>query len=203
MRKRNQHERGFSLLEVLVVIGIMFTLAGIAVVKSFGSMEGYQANSAQDIVAGQLRLARQLAISQRRWVTVQFNTASNPMTVSYTVLPRPNSADAVLPAVTSTLPRQVRYMQESGVPDTPMSFGTCGSAGICIAGAAGGPPIMMFTSTGQFTDSTGVNPINGTVFLGITNQINTARAVTIMGATGRVRPYTYVGGSSSATAWIE
>ena len=201
MRKRNQHERGFSLLEALVVIGIMFTLAGIAVVKSFGSMEGYQANSAQDVVAGQLRLARQLAISQRREVQVQFNTGSNPVTVSYTVLPRPKTADPNQPPVTVTLPRQVQYMQEPGVPDTPMGFGTCGTAGICVAGVSGGPPIMKFTSTGQFTDSTGVNTINGTIFLGISNQKNTARAVTIMGATGRVRPYTYVGGSSSLTAW--
>jgi type II secretory pathway pseudopilin PulG len=200
MRKRRPQEQGFTLLEALIVIGIMFTLAGIAVIQSFGSLQAYKANSAQDTVVSQLRVARQLAISQRRFVQVQFNTLATPPTVSYTVLPRINSGDAAQAPVTVVLPQQTGYMQESGTGDTPMAFGTCGSAGICIAGTSGGPAFMQFTSSGQFTDSTGVNPIDGTVFIGISNNKNTARAVTIMGATGRVRPYTYVGGTSG---WIE
>jgi len=59
---------------------------------------------------------------------------------------------------------------------------------------------MQFTSTGQFTDATGVAPLNGTVFIGVPSQVRTARAVTVMGSTGRVRPYTYVGGT---TIWTE
>ena len=188
------------MLEALVVIGIMFTLAGIAVIQSFGSLQGYRANSAQDTVVSQLRVARQLAISQRRFVQVQFNTVATPPTVSYTIMPRVGSGDVAQPPVTVILPPQTGYMQESGAGDTPMAFGTCGTAGVCIAGVSGGPAIMQFTSSGQFTDSTGVNAINGTVFIGIANDKSTARAVTIMGATGRVRPYTYVGGTSG---WIE
>jgi type II secretory pathway pseudopilin PulG len=200
MRKTSQQEQGFTLLEAVIVIGIMFTLAGLAVVQSFGSMEGYQANSAQDVVVSQLRVARQLAISQRRNVQVQFDTISTPQTVSYKILPRTGSGDPVLAPVTVVLPRQTSYTQESGVPDTPMGFGTCSAAGICIGGVAGGPVFMEFTSSGQFTDSTGLNTLNGTIFVGVPNKKATARAVTVMGGTGRVRPYTYVGGT---TGWAE
>ena len=87
-------------------------------------------------------------------------------------------------------------MLTSGVPDTPMGFGN--KAAIYIGNTGGGPAFMEFTSTGQFTDQTGFNTLNGTVFIGVTGQTNTARAVTIMGGTGRVRPYTYIGSS-----WIE
>jgi len=201
MRKTNRRERGFTLLETVLVLGILMILMGIAVVQSFGSLEGYQANSAQDIVVSQLRVARQLAISQRRFVQVSFKLATNPQSITYQVLPRAGSGDAPIPAVTITLPQQTTFTQQGGVPDTPMAFGTCsGASGVCIAGVAGGPPFMEFTSTGQFTDSTGINTLNGTVFVGIPNQVSTARAITIMGSTGRVRPYTYTG---SANGWTE
>ena len=90
------------------------------------------------------------------------------------------------------LPNQTQFVFESGVPDTPMGFGTCsGASAICINGS-GSLTNMVFTPTGQFSDG-GNNIYNGTVFLGIPGQIATARAVTIMGNTGRVRPYTYIG----------
>lgn len=200
MRKTRKRERGFTMLEMVLVIAIIFILAGLAIIQSFGSLESYQANSALDTVASQLRLARQLAISQRRNVQVQITTSA-PFSVSYTILPRPGSADPTQAAVTSIVSsKQISFTQESGVPDTPMAFGTCSGSGVCIASVAGGPAFMQFTSTGQFTDSTGVNPLNGTVFIGVPNQVSTARAVTIMGGTGRVRPYYYIGGT---TSWTE
>jgi len=65
---------------------------------------------------------------------------------------------------------------------------------------------MYFTSTGQFgADQLGSTVYNGTVFIGIPNQPATARAVTIMGSTGRVRPYTFIGpvNGTPQQVWIE
>ena len=81
------------------------------------------------------------------------------------------------------------------VPDTPMGFGN--GAPIMFGGIAGGPPIMKFTTNGSFIDA-GNTLVNGTVFLGIAGKPSTARAVTILGATGRVRQYHYDG-----TQWQE
>ena len=74
-----------------------------------------------------------------------------------------------------------------------MAFGN--TAAVYIGNTSGGPPIMQFNPTGTFTDNTGTAILNGSVFLGIPGQASTARAVTIMGGTGRVRQYTWNGAS--------
>lgn len=194
MRKKTKNEQGFSLLETIVVIGVMMTVASIAIFKSFGSMENYKSNSSMDTVVSELRVARAAAISQRRSVQVWFDqTMTGPggtQHILYQVQPPKGSAELPGPVVSVALPGQTQFILEQGVPDTPMGFGNV--APIFIGGTSGGPPIMYFNSTGTFTDSTGLNPINGTIFLGVPGQVLSARAVTIMGGTGRVRPYTYI-----------
>lgn len=184
----------------MVVCGIMMIMTSLAIVQSFGSTESYRANAAMDTIVAQLRVARQTAISQRRVVQVWFYPATNPPSIEYAVIA--NAGDTYTPApVTVPISPQVSFGGASGESDTPMAFGTCaGAYGICVAGVSGGPVTMEFTATGQFTDNTGVNTLNGTIFLVISNKLFTARAVTILGSTGRVREYTWVGGT---TPWTE
>jgi len=196
MKTRNSREKGFTLIESVVVIGIMMILMGIAIIQSFGSREAYQANSAMDTVVAQLRVARELAITQRTNVQVTFVSSGTTQQVQYQVLKQPGTNETNGPVVSSSLPSQTLFMLTPGVPDTPMNFGN--NAAIYIGNTTGGPSFMEFTSTGQFTDNTGFNTLNGTVFIGVPGQTSTARAVTIMGGTGRVRPYSYIG-----KGWVE
>lgn len=204
MRKPIPNERGFTLLESVVVIGIMMVLMGIAVIQSFGSMESYQANSAQDVVVSQLRVARQLAITQRRSVQVWIDNApesiDNRYHVKYQIQPAPQTKEVAGPIVSVPIPGATQFVLEPGVPDTPMNFGNTAAVYIGNPPVAGGPPIMQFNSTGTFTDNTGNTLLYGTVFIGIPKQPNSARAVTIMGGTGRVRAYNYAG---TGTGWQE
>jgi len=56
---------------------------------------------------------------------------------------------------------------------------------------------MEFSTTGAFTN--GANAfVDGTVFLGIPGRPSTARAISVLGATGRVREYHWDG-----TQWQE
>jgi prepilin-type N-terminal cleavage/methylation domain-containing protein len=196
MKKTSRTQRGFTLLESVVVIGIMMVLMGIAIIQSFGSLESYQVNSAQDVVVSQLRVARQLAIAQRRTVQVWIDTApegDGRYHVKYQVQPAPQTNEVAGPIVSVPLPGTAQFILETGVPDTPMAFGNTAPIYIGNPPVSGGPPIMQFNPTGTFTDNTGTNVIYGTVFIGVPNKIATARAVTIMGGTGRVRAYTYAG----------
>ncbi len=197
MKKTIRDERGFTLLEAVVVIAIMMILMGIAVIRSFGSFESYQVNSAQDTVVSQLRVARQLSIAQRRVVQVYIDTAPESdgrYHVAYRVQPAPGTGEALGLLVTVPMPGSAQFILETGVPDTPMAFGNSAPVFIGNPPVNGGPPIMQFNPTGTFTDSTGTNLIYGTIFIGVLNEVTSARAVTIMGGTGRVRAYTYAGG---------
>jgi type II secretory pathway pseudopilin PulG len=198
MRKTTRKERGFTLLESAIVVGIMMVVMGIAVAQSFGSIESYRANSAMDIVVSQLRVARQLAITQRRTVQIWIDTAPEAPDgcyhIAYQVQPAPQTNEVAGPMVSIPVPRQTQFILEAGVPDTPMNFGNVAPVYIGNPPVSGGPPIMQFNSTGTFTDNTGTSLLYGTVFIGVANQISTARAVTVMGGTGRVRAYNYAPG---------
>lgn len=196
MRRTKKQDNGFTLLESVVVLGIMMVMMSFAIFKSTSIMPNYKADAAQDVVVSTLRQARQLAITERRdvqvWIDQGFSGPDSVQHINYQVVTIAGDTPQAL--VSFGLPKQTQFVLE-GVADTPMGFGN--SNAVYIGNVSGGPAIMKFRSTGAFTDSL-YNPQNGTVFVGIPSQPFTARAVTIMGGTGRVRPYSWTG-----TAWIE
>jgi type II secretory pathway pseudopilin PulG len=194
---KKKSEQGFTLLESLVVIGIMMVLAAMAIAGSLGSMQNYRANAALDTVTSQLRVARSIAITERRSVQITIDQVNNAISYQVKAPPVVGTTELDGPVITVPLPPRTAYMLETGVPDTPMGFGNLAS--VYIENLSGGPAIMQFTSTGTFADGTTNLPINGTIFIGITNKPTTARAVSILGSTGRVRQYTYIGNNK----WIE
>lgn len=200
MRRTRNQQNGFTLIESAVVIGMMMIIMSFAIFKSTNMMPNYKADSAQDVVVSSLRQARQLGISERRdvqvWFDQSFSGTDQVQHVNYQVVAI--AGDQPQAVVTVGLPTTTQFVLE-GVADTPMGFGNSAPVYIGSNGAmvSGGPAIMKFRSTGAFTDSV-YNPLNGTIFVGIPGQPYTARAITIIGGTGRVRPYTW-----SGTAWNE
>lgn len=197
MRKTKRTQRGFSMVETVTVVAIMMILMALAVVQSFGTMESYQANSAMATVVSQLRVARQISIDDRRVVQIWIDSAPESdgrYHVKYQQQPAPQTNEVAGPLVSVPIPAVTQFVLESGVPDTPMAFGNADPVYIGNPPVSGGPPIMQFNPNGTFTDSTGTNLLYGTVFIGVPNKTNSARAVTVMGGTGRVRAYTYEGG---------
>jgi type II secretory pathway pseudopilin PulG len=186
--KSDKGNRGFTLIETLIVILMSMTLMAISIFQLQPAMQLFRSRAATDQVKSTLRQARELAISERRSVVIQF-VGNN--TVQLFQVVEPANAIAATPFLTVPLEGSAQFMTFSGEPDTPDSFGIPSTGGIEFGGLAGGPTTgMQFQSDGTFTDGTG-NPINGTVFLGSPNVKSTAGAVTVLGNTGRVRRYYY------------
>jgi prepilin-type N-terminal cleavage/methylation domain-containing protein len=190
-----QSPRGFSLLEITVVLSITLILLGVSILKLQPLLQEYQANSAMDQVKEVLREAREAAISQRRTMVVQFSGSN---TISLFQVAEPSNVVSSTAFLTLPLPGQAQFMTFTGEIDTPDGFGLPSSGGIQFGGVSGGPTSgMEFQSDGTFTDGNSV-PINGTVFIGLPNTPSSARAVTILGNTGRVKPY-----RSTGPAWLQ
>jgi prepilin-type N-terminal cleavage/methylation domain-containing protein len=219
-------ERGFSLMEALVVVLIIAVISGIAVPLTQTTILNYRANLAMGQVVSTLREARQLAISKRRNVQVNF-VPPNQIQVSVAYFPGEVPGSQInLPGQSAGSPvgkvflndgangiaNYSQFMLFTSEPDTPMGFcgGTCNTP--IVLQANGAPTVsVLFTASGALVGSpyalgspnnasVGNNsPINAEIFIGIPNHNHTARAVTVFGATGRVRTY-YLANSKT---WYE
>jgi type II secretory pathway pseudopilin PulG len=186
-RDTRHKERGFTIIEMVVVIGIIMIILAMAVIELQPTVQQFRANAGMAQVKGAMRQAREIAISQRRTIVLQF-VGNNTIELFQVV--EPGNVRAVNPFLTLPIENTVSFMTFAGEPDTPDAYGIPAvPAGIDFGGVVGGPPIgMQFQSDGTFTDANGV-PINGTVFMGIANIKTSARAITVLGATGRVHAF--------------
>jgi prepilin-type N-terminal cleavage/methylation domain-containing protein len=191
----NHRQRGFTLIETMVVVAMSMTLLAISIVQLQPTIKIFQARSGTDQLKTLLRQAREMAISDRRTVVVKF-TGTN--TVSFFLVNEPTNIVSTTAFLSVPLQANLQFGTITGENDTPDAFGLPGTGGIEFGGISGGPTTgMQFQSDGTFTDGSG-NPINGTVFVARPGVTTTAGAVTILGNTGRVRRYYY-----STTGWFK
>lgn len=199
-RRGGNCSRGFSLIELCVTVALGLVIAGIAVIQARPALMQISVNNAKSQVQAMLRQARESAVSDRRDVQVEFlvNPAGFPPG-SYVRLTRIGGACCANTVIlVAPIPNSVIFTTFNGEPDTPDAFGN--GAPIFFGGINGGPPAgMIYQSDGTFVINGVGTPINGTVFMGIPNQPTTARAITILGATGRVRAYHI----SGTTTWFD
>ncbi len=182
----NRLQPGFSLMEILVAVAIISIILGMALLNYGSILPNLKANSAMDQLLYQLRSARERAIAHRREVQVQF-VGTNQLTITEIWL-----LGTAPPASTVSFEGGAQYIILPGVPDLPAPFNFGNTVPVYFGGLSGGPPIMKFSTTGAFIDG-GNTIVNGTVFMGIPGKPSTARAISVLGATGRVREYHWDG----------
>lgn len=217
MRKNmNSHkDRGFSLLEMLTVVAIGFILAGVGFVSMMPILRKGHVDSGYDTTLMVLRSTRHLAIVQGHEYKVTINPsgyATGTLLVQY----QPPSVGGVYPPVqtvsTYTIPSDISFAVKSGFPtSTPDGFGTGVLAidfGYTPSGGAGGSNVLVFMPDGSARDGTSLSN-GGTYSSGIVYLTRTqgslpdCRAITVWGATGRIRGWRLGSFTGSVYKWVQ
>ena len=192
---RARSAQGFSLIELLVVIAMIGVLAAIAIGVTPGMINSAKGQSGAQQLASFLKRHREMAISRRRNIEIQF-TLPSTITSFQRAVPDPLVVPTPPPALLESmiLEGRVEFRRFPAVTpaNTPDLF-PIGAGAINLGGA---DPVL-FTSEGSFTDVNG-DPINATIFLGIPNQADTANALTIIGTTATVRAW-----RNNGSQWVQ
>lgn len=205
-RQGRKSERGFSMIELAVVSIIIVTIAAIALIQINPSLQSARSDNAMRVVLDQLRQAREYSITNRRYVQIAFSTpASGPPQIVITQINTSTAhAGSTNPVLSTVYVPSPLTFNVVGMPDTPDGFGNSTAIAFKIEGTStvpAGP--YYFQSDGELIDDATGSPIDGTIFLGVTGNKSSARAVTVLGSTGRVRGWRSTGaGSTAATAWV-
>jgi Tfp pilus assembly protein FimT len=180
---------GFTLVELLTIVAITAVCMAVTLAVNPMFIRGAKADSGVTQALEVLRSARETAISQRRNVRVMFN-GTNIIQTAREEIDGTNQVVGTTVLQTVPLENRMRFMLVAGQPDTPDKFGR-------TAPATFSSTTRIFTTEGTFVDAQG-DPMNGTLFLAVPDDPNSARAITFFGATALLRVWRWNG-----TEWVE
>jgi len=194
--------RGFSMLEAVAVVAILLTALSFSFVILQPALKSARATSSYNQCFMLLRRYRQQAVDERKQYIVTF-VAPNTVQVSRQDVGTPvNPAPVVI--TTQQMNPDINFQIVAGVPtaNTPDNFGNAARAidfgqGIGL----GGLNYVKFMPDGSSQDVNG-NLNSGVLYIAITGNLYSSRAISVLGATGRVRGWQLVNQGGNAT-WVQ
>ncbi len=189
-RSTRESAAGYSVVEMMLVVGIMGVVASMAVFQIGQSRPGALADGAMRVVISQMMQARERAITERRNMRMAFT--NNSVTLMREDISGGTVSVTTFPSIPFESGLQFLRLLSSDTPDgfAPGSIASTGA--VYLPTATGTPPEVKFTPDGRFVNQDGIT-LNATIFVALPGKNTSARAVTIMGTTGRIRGYRYDG----------
>jgi prepilin-type N-terminal cleavage/methylation domain-containing protein len=183
---------GFSLLELMIVIAIGLTMAGVTFMALMPLMKQNHVDQAYDMTLSVLRTFRNQAITSSGRYIISFPT-NQTIQVQFWGYASPVSSAPT--AVSSyTLPPDMQFAVQAGLPTAAPDFpGLNGTTAIQFNACTiteSGNPCVIFNPDGSAQDDAGTpgNYNNGVLYITRpTSNVYSSRAITIWGATGRIR----------------
>lgn len=172
---------GFTLTEMIVVVALIAIGFAVAIPVTMEMVTRAKNDSSVVVAHTFLDSARDRAVAERRNFELTFIM---PNRVQLERIEVPSGVKTVVAEM--QLEGGQEFIKFPDIGDTPDAFGA--SAAIKFTGTQ---PVM-FTSDGSLIDSAG-DVVNGTVFMGVPDHPETARAVTVFGVTGMLRTWKWRG----------
>ena len=184
-RGRKNSLRGFTIIEMLIVIAIGLTVTAMAYVLLQNSLNSTKSDSALQMALGQIRQVHERAIDERHVYRLTFTA---PRTIQ---IDRIDFAGALTTPIfigKTDLPQDISFAIVSGTPasNTPNGLGSATTAIDLSVNNSTGINQVYFQADGRVLDS--LNRVaDGIVYMSRSGDITSTRAVTVFGATGRVK----------------
>lgn len=209
--------RGFSLIEMMIVVCILIIMGSITFISLQPALRDAQMNAAYDTVLSQLRMARQRAIEERKQYIVCFGSGSQP-TGAATPLGAPTARSiqlfrwdvgtapsAAVQISNIQLPQNIDFQVLAGFPATAPDLWGTGSTAIDFDQGVGGgnKKQVMFQPDGASRDMLG-NLNSGVIYIARSGSLDSSKAVTVFGSTGRIRGWRLIKVVPGSTRkWIQ
>ena len=197
--KTSRRTSGFSLLEMTIVLALIIVMASISFMSLQPVMRQQRITNSYNIVLSAMRQGRDNSVAQRTSYSVTLDSTVTPNTI--TVAPTFPGPQGIQNPVTYALASDVGFIAVSSIPTaankTPDGFGTGAKAiDFGYTGSEtgiGGQKVIYFCPDGSSQDNVGNpgqctgNPSSGVVYIARAGELTSSRALTVWGATGRIR----------------
>jgi prepilin-type N-terminal cleavage/methylation domain-containing protein len=187
---------GFSLLELMITLSIVLIMAAVTFIGLRPMLNQSHVDSAYATTLMALRNTRNLAITQSHEYFVNFNPGGFPpgtIQIQYQPPAIGGVAQPIQQVITYSIPADISFAVQAGFPaNAPDGFGT-GANAIDFESVPGIPlNYVVFMPDGSAQDQLG-NYNSGVVYLTrLNDSFQNSRAVTVWGATGRIRGWRLV-----------
>jgi prepilin-type N-terminal cleavage/methylation domain-containing protein len=200
----SRKNRGFSLLELLIVIAIGLTMASVSFIALMPLFKQNHIDQAYDTTLSVLRSYRNQSIEKSQRYIIVFNAPAT-ITVQYWGVGVPTSP-APVNVATYTLPPDMQFASQAGfpatAPDIPGDNGTAAIQFNACPTVEAGNPCLIFYPDGSVQDDQG-NFNNGLVYITRpASNMYSSRAITVFGTTGRIRGWRLYN-ESGVNTWVQ
>ncbi len=170
-------------MEILMVTALMALVGGVSMMIIGPALEARNVEMAVRTVSTQMSRARQFSVDARRQTKVTFTT---PRTITVEAF----QSGTWTQVSTVDLPGNMEFGKDGTVSAGPEGYATTQVATF----GASNESMISFMPNGSAVDSLGILS-SGVVYVAQPSKVETTRAVTLFGTTGRLKRYKYITGT--------